>query len=253
VEMNFVSRFFLGLTQLFELLPSPLPNLHLCHHLVFNNFGPMARLPDTQFLPDRPPKLSREQELSQKGMLSWLRPDDVPDAQPKNNDHVKESRQHATCSCTTRNGKPMERRRCKIHQHATPASNKHHVEGKRQHAICSCKTRSGNPKEARRCKIHQKSTMPIQSQVVPIQSRFSLSLSLSLSFSRSLYFALSHSLCRSLALSLSRSLLLLSSLFRSPRSLFCSPFSLSRALCPVSLSSSVLHALHVHSYTCAKL
>jgi hypothetical protein len=29
--MNFVPRFFFGLTQLFELLPSPLPNLR---HLV---------------------------------------------------------------------------------------------------------------------------------------------------------------------------------------------------------------------------
>ena len=177
-------------------------------------------------------------------MLSWLRPDDVPDAQPKNNDHVKESRQHATCSCTTRNGKPMERRRCKIHQHATPASNKHHVAGKRQHAICSCKTRSGNPKEARRCKIHQKSTMPIQSQVVPIQSRFSLSLSLSLSFSRSLSFALSHSLCRSLALSLSRSLLLLSSLSRSPRSLSCSPFFSLARFTPSRFVLSLAHTSH---------
>ena len=81
----------------------------------------------------------------------------------------------------------------------------------------------------------------------------SLFLSLALFRSLSLFLSLSLSLSRSLALSLSRSLLLLSSLFRSPRSLFCSPCSLSRALCPVSLSSSVLHALRVHSYTCAKV
>ena len=69
--------------------------------------------------------------------LSWLRSDDVPDAHPNNNNQVAKSRQHATCSCITRNGKPQERRRCKIHQNLTPASNIHLVGGKRQHAICS--------------------------------------------------------------------------------------------------------------------
>jgi len=206
-------------------------------------------------------------------MLFWLRPDDVPDAQPKNNNHVKESRQHATCSCTTRNGKSIERRRCKFHQNPTPASNNHHVEGKIQHTICSCKTRNGNPMEARRCKIHQKSTKPIQSQVSLslstshalssfrhlVQACSSLSLSLSLVLSLALSFSLSLSLSHSLsvslslALSLSRSLLLLFSLSRSPRSRSCSPFSLSRALRPVSLSFSLLHTRHVHSHKCAKL
>mmetsp|Transcript_100417 Transcript_100417/g.161889 ORF Transcript_100417/g.161889 Transcript_100417/m.161889 type:complete len:167 (-) Transcript_100417:1790-2290(-) len=64
-------------------------------------------------------------------MLSLLRPGDVPDAQPKNKNHVGKNGQHATCSCITRNGKPQERRRCKIHQNPTPASNNYHVEGKK--------------------------------------------------------------------------------------------------------------------------
>ena len=108
---------------------------------------------------------TQDTKTTRQQMLSWLRPDDVLDAQPNNNNYVAKRRRHATCSCITRNGKPQERRRCKIHQNPTPASNNYHVEGKRQHAICSCKTKNGNPMEARRCKILQKSTKPIQAQV----------------------------------------------------------------------------------------
>ena len=104
------------------------------------------------------------------------------------------------------------------------------------HALCGCTTSRGNAQRFDRCK-----TCNLAGPSVSLVHKTSVKKRTAGAAER-VYTALPEVFC--LALSLSRSLLLLSSL---------SPCSLSRALCPVSLSSSVLHALRVHSYTCAKV
>ena len=132
--------------------------------------------------------------------LSWLRPDDVPDARDENNNHVAKSKQqHATCPCITRTGNQKERRRCKFHKNLIPASTIHHVAGKRQRVTCSCKTRNGHPKDWQgSCAMQNSSKISKADPVSGLALALNLTRALTLSaFCSSSFRALSLSLSRS--------------------------------------------------------
>ena len=142
---------------------------------------------------------------------------------------MRTSQLKSICDCSTNNGHVNDTfGRCSIcYRFMT------NVHGGR--TLCGCTTSRGNPQRFDRCK-----TCNPAGSSVSLVHKTSVNKRTAGAAER-VYTALPEVFY--LALSLSRSLLLLSSL---------SPCSLSRALCPVSLSSSVLHALHVH-YTCAKV
>jgi len=169
VEMNFVSRIFFGLTQLFELLPSPLPNLN---HLMGWANRAKNQSQDREWTPFR--QMAGEfsgteyQSGRWEGILifaQWSFRHLVQARSSIFQKHLSEGHmptaqfKKSHCGCTTKNGTLVKPGRC---PNCGPSQTlRKSLHG--AHALCGCTTSRGNPQRLDRCKpaIQQAQAFPL--------------------------------------------------------------------------------------------